>query len=657
MKRGVVCCALLLVSFGAAGAARLPEWAETIADSTSPPPEGLSDIPSVTLADETLYAFDDEGALRIRRRVAVQALRSTASEVGIGAFSFGDDAKILRSRAWHVPPAGRRAKKVRSSAAWDVTLQDAFLTDSQLRMIRVADIDKGSLVFFEFEIVDRPEMLDIQHLFIGGGRVQAARVLVEAPPDWSVHHAWLRVEGPDPRIEDGARIWELRELETIEDVAFGVDAVDRAPLLVVGLRPPDDIEVAAATPEDWAELAIWYEQLIAGTDAPSAEIEAKADALCAEEDGSALEILRLATYVRDAVRYVAVSLGIGSIKPRPAHDTASRLWGDCKDKGTLLRSLLRTSDVESYPILINLSRHDTVAESVPGLRAFNHFVVGVNVTDADLPVRFDAATMEVDAIGRILVIDSTDEFTAVGSLSAALAGKTGLLVAGDRSRLITLPLGGPATHRVDRRLDIDLSADGEAAASLTTRLSGEFASDARRCYASSSRDFQGTVERRLREHWADVTVEALEIEPEDELGRFVWTAAFRLPPHPGQPSSSIAIFPGAMNELPRLSLRRRQADVRIGFGRHLRYETTIHGLPGDRSIEGDPHEERGEGWAVLTRTERDGTTVRASWEVEVDRRDFEVGAFDELKRLLSAARKSSQATLEPGEGEPAASIH
>src|SRR2546427_6972067 len=78
-----------------------------------------------------------------------------------------------------------------------------------------------------------------------------------------------------------------------------------------------------------------------GREAVTPAIEAVARRGPSEGDPSALErILASATMVRDRVRYVAVELGIGGYQPRPASETLSKLYGDCKDKGTLLQSVL-----------------------------------------------------------------------------------------------------------------------------------------------------------------------------------------------------------------------------------------------------------------------------------------------------------------------------
>ena len=48
----------------------------------------------------------------------------------------------------------------------------------------------------------------------------------------------------------------------------------------------------------------------------------------------------LAQFVQHDVRYVAIELGIGGWQPHSASDIFAHRYGDCKDKATLLSSML-----------------------------------------------------------------------------------------------------------------------------------------------------------------------------------------------------------------------------------------------------------------------------------------------------------------------------
>ena len=61
--------------------------------------------------------------------------------------------------------------------------------------------------------------------------------------------------------------------------------------------------------------------------------------------------------------------------------------------------------------------------------------------------------------GKLLVLDTTNEYLSPGAVPAYLAGKQALLVAGDKSRIVTLPGVQAAAHRIERTIVAQVQAD------------------------------------------------------------------------------------------------------------------------------------------------------------------------------------------------------
>ena len=64
----------------------------------------------------------------------------------------------------------------------------------------------------------------------------------------------------------------------------------------------------------------------------------------------------IAGFVQHDIRYVAIELGIGGWQPHTASDVFSHRYGDCKDKATLMRTMLHEIGVDSYHVVINAQR-------------------------------------------------------------------------------------------------------------------------------------------------------------------------------------------------------------------------------------------------------------------------------------------------------------
>jgi len=635
----------ILVPLTVSEAARLPDWAKRIADTAPEYGDTVPEHPSRVLLSEISLIVQQDGKLRVRRRTATQALSWIAADVGLGVFHFDEDTEILRSRGWHLPAEGKAKKS--SGAAMDLSLDDAFLSDQKVRFIGLDGVEKGSLVFFEFEAIEEPEQLAHLELFHEGAPIEVARLTLQTPPDWSVRYAWLRNLGPEPSVREGVRIWELRHLEMTEPEELGQSPVDRAPILLLSFSPPPGIEVGPASIPDWISLAHWYEELAAGREAVTPEIAETARQVLDLSDAGFLPGVRsTGVYVRDQVRYVAKEIGIGGYRPHAAGQVLHQLYGDCKDKGTLFRSMLAAEGRESYPILINTSLSDTVSEEVPYLGSFNHFVVGVPVPEEiPVPAAFRPAMIEAGELGPLLVVDTTDEYTSVGYLPEGLAGKTGFVIAGDESTLVDLPAIDTEANRIEKELEAEIRPDSSVTLRLETVRYGVPAAATRYAYRQSVREYRERAERTLLQRWPQGTVKDFAVVDETEDGGFIETVKMEIgaPPDP-ETAELFQLFPGALADLPRVPLGRRETAVKYGHAITLRFETTIRGFASRSATPGGDDKE-GDGWSTGSSFERDGDALQGKWEMTLSRLRFEPDEFRELKRMWSSARRSSSAAI------------
>src|SRR4030095_7491825 len=168
--------------------------------------------------------------------------------------------------------------------------------------------------------------------------------------------------------------------------------------------------------KDWSDFSTWYENLIAGRHTATPLIRSTAGRITSEAGTDFFaKVAAAGKFVRDGVRYVAVELGIAGFQPKPADETLSGLLGDCKDKTTLFRALLAALEIPSYAILVNLSRENTVMERLP-VYGFNHLIAAVHLPDGiEIPSSFSPAIMDAGDMGQLLIVDTTDEKTSVGS--------------------------------------------------------------------------------------------------------------------------------------------------------------------------------------------------------------------------------------------------
>jgi len=145
----------------------------------------------------------------------------------------------------------------------------------------------------------------------------------------------------------------------------------------------------------------------------------------------------LYNYVATRFRYIGISFGIGRYQPHAAVDVLRNEYGDCKDKHTLLASLLQSLGIEAYPALTNSSRH--IDPDVPSPGQFDHIITAVPGTPN---------------AGKLIWLDTTTEVAPFAFLAFNLRDKQALVISSSLPpTLITTPPDPP--FRSFRRFEID----------------------------------------------------------------------------------------------------------------------------------------------------------------------------------------------------------
>jgi len=146
-------------------------------------------------------------------------------------------------------------------------------------------------------------------------------------------------------------------------------------------------------------------------------------------------------FVASEFRYISVSFGQGRYQPHSADEVLSNRYGDCKDKHTLLATLLRAVGIEAWPALVGVQMEFDPA--VPSPSQFNHLVTYIPQSQS------------------ALWLDTTPEVAPFGMLLARLRDHS-VLVIPDRGPAVlrTTPANPPFPSDETFEVKSKLSADG-----------------------------------------------------------------------------------------------------------------------------------------------------------------------------------------------------
>ena len=169
---------------------------------------------------------------------------------------------------------------------------------------------------------------------------------------------------------------------------------------VLNAREAPKPSVQLTTFRDWAEVGSWYEQLQRPQMAVTPQIQAKAaeltKGLATDED----KIRAIYDYVSTSFHYVSLSFGIGRYQPHAAEDVLENEYGDCKDKHTLLATLLKAAGYRCMAGADQLQPQDrschaftrTIRSCDHGCAA-RHSIIWLDTTPEVSPFRFLTANL------------------------------------------------------------------------------------------------------------------------------------------------------------------------------------------------------------------------------------------------------------------------
>lgn len=216
-------------------------------------------------------------------------------------------------------------------------------------------------------------------------------------------------------------------------------------------RLPD---VRLTTFKSWDELGRWYSSLETVPRTPSPEIRKKALELTADKATAIEKIEALYDFVAPNFRYVSISLGAGRYQPRRAADVLRDQYGDCKDKHTLLASLIESVGLQVSTVLISSSRK----------------------IDADFPSpsQFDHAITLAWADKEPVWLDTTAEIAPFRLLLPTLRNKQALVVSSpEPSHLEETPADPPFLNQQTQELEAKLGDLGKLTGRVKLTVRGD----------------------------------------------------------------------------------------------------------------------------------------------------------------------------------------
>ena len=246
---------------------------------------------------------------------------------------------------------------------------------------------------------------------------------------------YVKVSSPElqPTVkEDGNRriySWKTANL----------DLQAREKLLKKSVEQKPSVQIT--TFHSWEEVGSWYKELQKSQVAVTPQIQTKVAELTKGLRTDDEKLRALYGFVSTQIHYVSLSFGIGRYQPHMAEDVFENQYGDCKDKHTLLATMLQAAGFEAWPVLIHPTRK--LDPDMPSPGQFNHLI-------------------SVVPQGKTLLwLDTTPEVAPPGLLLGSLRDKQALVMpATGPAVLMTTPAQPPYPSLQNVSTEGKLSSEG-----------------------------------------------------------------------------------------------------------------------------------------------------------------------------------------------------
>ena len=332
-----------------------------------------------------------------------------------------------------------------------------LISDIREKLLRIPASDPGNVVGYEYEVEENPFVLQDGWDFQNEAPARESHYSLSLPPGWEYKSSFLNYPEVKP-AQSGNNQWQW----VVTDVKGVRSEPEMPPMqgllgqMIISFFPPEGPKDKEFS--NWPEMGRWYWNLERGRVEASPDIKEKVSSLTVDKPHVLDKMKALANFVQDDIRYVAIELGIGGWQPHPAPEIFTHHYGDCKDKATLMGSMLHEIGVNSFQVAINTDR-GSVTPSTPAHRGFNHVILAIKLPDG-LSDPSLVALMQHPTLGKLLFFDPTNELTPFGQIGGYLQENYGLLVTPEGGELVELPKQPGDMNGIRRSAKLTLSESG-----------------------------------------------------------------------------------------------------------------------------------------------------------------------------------------------------
>ncbi|MCC6216375.1 MAG: DUF3857 domain-containing protein [Polyangiaceae bacterium] len=432
-----------------------------------------------TLRDLTVTTVFENGLASRFRQVVFQPLTdAAAASARQYTFAYQADREVVQLRGVRVFRGDGRvdeAVETGETAADNPAL--ATYTSTRVVYVQLPRLEPGDVVEIRYRVDDVTARNEYADYFGEVVYLQSSQPLLHAEYVLSLPKSrQVQVDARVPGLRRETK--EAGSRRTYRFVAENVPAILPEPAMPPWAEVLGAVHVS--TFADWKAMATWYWGLARDQLDLDDETRKLAREITQGANTDLEKVQAVYRWVITHTRYVALELGIHGFKPRRCVQTVARGWGDCKDKATVIVTLLKELGIPATLVIVRTQQRGDLSDRVASLAAFDHAIAYVPSLD--------------------LYLDGTAEHAGIRELPRMDFEAVGLQVNDGAGKLVRLPSHDPEADVVRRDVRASVGAGGSARLEMSVEVRGADAPDWRRRYHAEATRRERIVADLAAEH-------------------------------------------------------------------------------------------------------------------------------------------------------------
>lgn len=401
-----------------------------------------------------------------------------------------------------------------------------------------------------------------------------------------------------------------------------------------GMPPTRNLisQVIIFSTTSWEDVCKWFINLTKDRQKATLPIKKKVKELTGSLKSRQEKIKAIYEYVATQIRYVAIELEEGAYQPSTPEDVFTYKYGDCKDKVSLMITMLDEIGVEAFYALISPAPRGDINQEIPSMGQFNHVIAAVPQNDG------------------WLWLDPTAETCAFGHLPAADENRTTLVAGKKWCKLVHIPASQPEKNTKSIDWTVNIADDGSASGAIHAYWSGEEAMFARKSLQmTSEKDMKKQLLFLVDNSGPVVTIDDYTITNLNDISNPLEVTINFSSDTFGISAGDITTLPIPLleNELCErfIATDERQFDLHLGCNSLIKQKVSIH-LPNTMNLKKCPERiEKNYSFGKLIQNveHADNSSVQFSQEIAILEPIIAVEKYNDFRDfLISIAHQSRQ---------------